>query len=166
MTTGIKDQIDSIYAMLKNLPADETELYPAVPYEYIKQFEERFNVELPSDYKYLLSLSNGFWYSGYEVLGISFDSKDTRCDLTNTYNFEHYESGNPMYPYMVPFYSDGFGNFACFDTSKIDKNGSCPIIFWEHDVEYNETCEPEIINNSFLEFVLEIFIDEERDCTE
>ena len=157
MKTGIKDQIDSIYTMLKNLPSEETELYPPVPCEYIKLFEERFSIELPLDYKYLLSLSNGFYFDGYEILGISFNSKGTRYDLTATYNFEHCESENAMYSYIVPFYHDGFGNFACFDTRKINKNGSCPIVFWEHDVEYNETYEPDVINNSFVEFVLDIF---------
>ena len=53
MTTGIKGQIDSIYAILKNSPTDETELYPSVPSEYIKGFEDRFGVELPLDYKYI-----------------------------------------------------------------------------------------------------------------
>ena len=64
--------------------------------------------------------------------------------------------------YIVPFYHDGFGNFACFDTRKINKNGSCPIVFWEHDVEYNETYEPDVINNSFVEFVLDIFSNKSR----
>ena len=160
MTTGIKGQIDSIYAILKNSPTDETELYPSVPSEYIKGFEDRFGVELPLDYKYLLSLCNGFCYSGYEILGISYTPNDNRNDLTATYDFEHGESGNPMYSYIVPFYPDGFGNFACFDTRNIDENGSWPIGFWEHDVEYDKTCEPEIINNSLIEFIMEIFFDE------
>lgn len=161
MITGIKDQINSIYAVLKNSSPDKIELYPSVPSDHIKRFEEKFNIELPSDYKYLLSLSNGFYYDGYEILGISFNSKDTRYDLVATYNFEHYESGNAMFSYIVPFYTDGFGNFACFDTRIFNDDGTCPIVFWDHDIEYNETNCPEIINDSFVEFLIETIFDEE-----
>ena len=161
MITGIKDQIDNIYAILKNSSPIDTELYPSVPIEHIKRFEEMFRIKLPLDYKYLLSLSNGFYYDGHEILGISFNSKDTRYDLTATYNFEHYESENAMFSYIVPFYPDGFGNFVCFDTRIINKDGTCPIVFWNHNVKYNEINGPEIINDSFVGFLVETIFEKE-----
>lgn len=36
-----------------------------------------------------------------------------------------------------------------------------PIVFWDHDIEYNETNCPEIINDSFVEFLIETIFDEE-----
>ena len=162
MIIGIKDQINSIYAKLKNSPLEEVELYPPIPNDRIIKFEEMFCVKLPLDYRSLLLLSNGFYYDGHEILGISLNSQDTRYDLTAAYKFEHYETTNIMFSHIVPFYPDGFGNFACFDTRKMDVNGICPIVFWEHDIEYDENNEPKIISTSFIEFILDEILFEQE----
>ncbi|MBQ2399308.1 MAG: hypothetical protein II308_04480, partial [Muribaculaceae bacterium] len=56
---------------------------------------------------------------------------------------------------------DGFGNHYCFDTSRPTCNGkSCEIVFWQHDLEYDEKHVPEITHICFLDFIQEIMIND------
>lgn len=146
----MKKEVDLIIAELLKFSPHLLEINNPVLEEEIAQFESKFNLPLPEDYKYLLSITNGFSLMGDEVLGIT----KNKYDLVNAYQFEHYEVINPQYEYLIPFSPDGFGNFYCFDTRiRTNQGFSNEIIFWQHDYEYSEADWPEVTNNSFIDFV-------------
>ena len=84
MITGIKDQINSIYAKLKNSPLEEVELYPPITNDRIIKFEEMFCVKLPLDYRSLLLLSNGFYYESKYPNYINNPISDDIIESTKT----------------------------------------------------------------------------------
>ena len=53
--------------------------------ELIERFESKFEVKLPKDYKYFLSITNGFSLMGDEVLGMVDTEK--KYDLFMAYQF-------------------------------------------------------------------------------
>ena len=146
----MKKEVDLIIAELLRFSPHLLEINNPVLEEEIARFESKFNLPLPEDYKYLLSITNGFSLMGDEVLGIA----KNKYDLVNAYQFEHYEVINPQYEYLIPFSPDGFGNSYCFDTRiKTNQGFSNQIVFWQHDYEYSETDLPEITNNSLIDFI-------------
>ena len=146
----MKKEVDQTIKELLKFSPDILELNAPIETEEIVRFESKFNLPLPEDYKYLLSITNGFSLMGDEVLGIA----KNKYDLVNAYQFEHYEVINPQYEYLIPFSPDGFGNSYCFDTRiKTNQGFSNQIVFWQHDYEYSETDLPEITNNSLIDFI-------------
>lgn len=130
---------------------------PKASFEIIERFEKRFSVELPKDYKELLSFTNGFSLMGSDVLGV-FDQPQ-KWDLFRVYQIEHDEVIIPMPKQFIPFSPDGQGNFYCFDTSKITNTGySCEVVFWTSNYEYSEMEMPEVTHNSLCEFIEECII--------
>ena len=152
-----KHRIDSIINELKQFSGSIVTLNPPVNPALILEFENKFQVELPNDYKYLLSQSNGINLMGDEVFGITFLNYGS--DLVNTYEFEHYNVIIPQYPYLIPFSPDGGGNYYCFDTRKKTNNGnSCKIVFWCSNYAYSEIDEPEITHDSLSDYINECII--------
>jgi len=149
-------RIDEVLDELKKFSSDILTLNPPVDQRLINYFEKKFNVELPDDYKYLLSKTNGLDLMGNTILGIN----DNEYDLTNVYQFEHFEVMYPQYNYLIPFYPDGRGNFYCFDTSKkTNDDYSTEIVFWTSNYEYTELDVPEITHNCLADFIQECIIE-------
>lgn len=145
----MKQEIDRVMRELLKFSPKMLELNDPEA-EKVALFESKFKLTLPEDYKYLLSITNGFSLMGDEVLGIG----GKREELIETYQIEHYEVGNPPYEYLIPFSPDGWGNQYCFDTRiKTNQGFSNQIVFWQHDYEYSESDAPEITNNSLIDFI-------------
>lgn len=72
----------------------------------IVNFEERFKIKLPQDYKDLLNVTNGFSLMGTTVYGVE---QPYSSSLFAIYKREHEEVNNPMFDYLVPFSPDGGG---------------------------------------------------------
>lgn len=121
----------------------------------IHEFEEQHHITLPHDYKILLRWSNGLCLMGTSVFGIYDDT--VFSSLGGSYKLEHFEVGNEMPLHLVPFSPDGGGNHYCFDMNQCDE-ASCKVVFWQHDLSYDETA-PEVVNNNFKEWVQEVVID-------
>lgn len=119
----------------------------------IEDFEKKNKLTLPLDYKYFLSKHDGFSLMGTEVYGFNGIN-----NIESVYNYEHFEVLYPQYSYLVPFSPDGFGNFYCFDTSKVVGN-SCQIIFWVSNYKYSTSDIPEIVNKTFSEWIKQVIID-------
>jgi len=156
MNNILKNKIITIYNELQRFTKNIVLMNPPACVSQIQEFENQYGIQLPLDYKFLLSLSNGFNLMGDEILGISYKRK---YDLFATYDYEHYEVSIPMPQYIVPFSPDGRGNFYCFDTHSPTYDGeSCNIIFWCSNYLYTEYDQPEITHDNFSEFVLECII--------
>jgi cell wall assembly regulator SMI1 len=122
----------------------------------IVAFEKSIEIKLPEDYKRFLQFSNGFDLRGKQVYGINpLDAEN----LESIYLREHYEVEIPQYKHLVPFSPDGAGNFYCFDTSKTTETGLCEVIFWTSNYEYTDDDEPEVPNDSFIDWMQEVVID-------
>jgi hypothetical protein len=128
--------------------------------DLINQFENKYKIVLPEDYKILITtFSNGFSLMGSEILGVL--ETLNAPSLEESYIFEHEKVAFPQWQYIVPFSPDGRGNFYCFDTSQIESSEqkSCKIIFWTSNYLYNEFDLPETTHESFSSFVKECIID-------
>ncbi|ASS50304.1 MAG: hypothetical protein A3D31_12110 [Candidatus Fluviicola riflensis] len=122
----------------------------------IKEFENKYGLTLPNDYKFLLETTNGFSLIGTRVLGLH--GNENIDSLEMVYKFEHFEVINPQPTYLIPFCNDGRGNFYCFDTLKQSKDGnSCSIVFWQSDIDYSNQ-EPEIVNENLSDWIDEVVI--------
>jgi len=150
-------KIEQVLSELRKFSDKAIEWSHPVKENDIDSFERKYQLNLPADYKYLLIQTNGFELMGNEVYGLNVEDKE---DLGKVYHFEHYEVGFSIYSHLVPFSSDGGGNFYCFNTLKLtEKKESCQIVFWTSGYEYTITDEPEITHQSFSDWVQEILID-------
>lgn len=146
-----KVQIDKVLNEVMKYSEKVRGTYAPVDPQWISCFEHEFNVELPLDYKYLLSQTNGFILSPYTITGIT--GKPKSYDLFEMYKDEHFEVMVPQYKYIVPFCWDN-GNFYCFDT-RIKTNGgvSNQVVYWVSNYEYSEQDPPEIVNECLADFI-------------
>ena len=122
----------------------------------INSFENEFKITLPDDFKNFISKINGFSLMGNKVYGFN---KNIPESIENVYRFEHFDVLYPQYEKLVPFCNDGRGNFYCLDTSKNNKKDNCPIVFWVSNYEYSLEDLPEIVYNSFIEWLNEVIIE-------
>jgi hypothetical protein len=126
---------------------------PLEDIKIVENFEQKYNLRLPRDYKYLLTKHNGI-----DLMGVSIYGFAGAENLETVYEFEHNEVAYPQYNYFVPFSPDGGGNFYCFDTRYINDE-SCPVVFWTSNYEYSEDDQPELSNESFADWIKEVLIE-------
>lgn len=150
--------MERIILELKKFADDIVEFNPPVIEKLVTEFENKYNLHLPVDYKEFLKYSNGVSLMGSEVYGIG--TTENVQNLEKVYQFEHFEVQVPQYLNLVPFSDDGRGGFYCFDCSKkSDNENSCPIIFWISNYIYTENDTPAVTNSSFEDFVKEVLIE-------
>ena len=157
---NIELEINSIVNHLKKFSPEVLELRSPVIESTIKNFERKYNIILPYDYKYLLSITNGFTLMGNEIYGISDNISHLSMDLSSAYEFEHNDVYIPQYDYLIPFSPDGMGNFYCFDIRDlIDGNILCNIVFWQSNYIYTSNNQPEITHKNLSEYINECIIE-------
>lgn len=122
----------------------------------IENFELKFGVNLPSEFKTFMKKFNGLDMMGTEVL--PFDSL-IENSIEGTYYYEHNKTIQPQSKELVTFSPDGRGNFYCLDTSKINNNGTCPVVFFQSLYLYSENDRPEVCNETFADWVGEVVIE-------
>jgi len=135
----------------------------------IHEFEKKFHVRLPQDYREFMLKSNGgrptddwgfdFIEAGSSVhtssvicdfLALNADSGKTYDDLGKTYKMLVEERQIP--PEVLPFANDPGGNYICISTAKGDHGRVC---FCNHELEDPETGYMIVspIADSFSEFI-------------
>lgn len=149
---NINDAIEELKKFSKTILSTNE----SVSENLISEFEKKYNLELPEEYKIFLKNYNGIDLDGTQIFGIK--EKGNLYSLEECYLSEHYEVENEMPLYLVPFSPDGGGNHYCFDTRLIDET-SCQIIFWQHDFSYSDESPPEIVNASLAVWIKEVMID-------
>jgi len=151
------EEIDSLVAELRRFSPGIAELGTAVDSQLVAQFEREHHFALPNDYKLTIAQINGFSVMGAEVYGLY--GKTSALSLGSVYQREHPDVFYPQPYYLIPFSSDGGGNFYCFDTRlKSANEQSSPVVFWVSNYPYTENDSPAITNDSFLDFVREVII--------
>ena len=152
MDNKVKQEMDEVIAELQKFTSRILDWREPVNPILIERFEATFGVKLPEDYKYLLSITNGFSLMGDNVLGVI--DKEKNYDLFMCYNIEHFEVVVPQYKHLIPFSPDGGGNFYCFDTHvKTNGGDSNQIVFWYSNYEYSESDPPEVTHQSLADYI-------------
>lgn len=149
--------IEKIIKELLKFSNQVLEFNKPVEASFIIEFETKYSLTLPNDYKFLLGKTNGFSLMGSGVLGLHVDKITDSLEMV--YKFEHYEVFNPQPTYLIPFCNDGRGIFYCFDTRRQsnDKN-SYHVVFWQSDIDYSDI-EPETVYENLSDWIKEIVID-------
>lgn len=152
------NNVDSLIKELKRFSSRIITFGDPIYDNRVPEFEMRHSLFLPKDYKYIINQTNGFSLIGNTVLGIYKIS--TIDSLESTYIREHNLVKVPMYKHIVPFSPDGQGNYYCFNTLEHTNGGtSCEIIFWLSNYQYTDEDKPEVVYDTFVDFVNEVFID-------
>lgn len=147
--------VDKILSELYKFSRDIITLSdPLKDLSIIEDFEMKYNLKLPNDFKYLISK-----HDGIDLMGITIYGFSGLENINSVYYFEHNDVAIPQYDYIVPFSPDGAGNFYCFDTRNYNNENSCPIIFWTSNYVYDEHNQPEQTNLSFSEWIEEVMIE-------
>lgn len=147
----MNNELEEIIKILKRVPNEYIYWGDSVSKTEILGFECRTGIKLPLDYVELLKHFNGINLMGACLLGIPIDGGDPE-NLESVYDFEHYESANPMPLYLIPFSPDGGGNHYCFDT----RNDT--IVFWNSEYDYSDIL-PEIVYNTLAQMMRDVFIE-------
>lgn len=154
---NVISDINKIFVELKKFSPSFYSINPPVDNKLVERFENEFQLELPADYKYLLSQTNGFEFTCDEIYGITWNEYGE--DLVNVYKREHFDVAFPQFKYLIPFCPDGGGNFYCFDTKVKTNNGnSNNIVFWHSNYEYTEDNQPEITHKCLADFINECIL--------
>ena len=127
-------------------------LWDAASEQEIEDTEAHIGQVLPEEYKEFIRRSNGLEFTCDYILRVGNNVRPSAFSMNDVYDFEHYESCNPMPSYIIPVAPDGYGNHYCFD---MKNNGV--VIFWQHDVNYEEH-QPEIVYESMVAMIREVFI--------
>jgi cell wall assembly regulator SMI1 len=151
------EKVEAMLAELRKFSSDIATLNGPADKKIIEIFETDMQLVLPDDYKYAMKLVNGFSIMGDGVFG--FFGKAVTQSLESTYDYEHFEVQYPQPAYLVPFSTDGGGNFYCFDTRyRTQDKTSCPVVFWHSNYQYSDDDTPEIVNDGFVDFVNDVII--------
>jgi hypothetical protein len=149
--------VEAVVEELEKFASDICDQGKPVEPDLVAAFERATGLTLPADYRAVIACVNGFSVMGSEVYGLG--GPDEPVSLEAVYYREHVEVYVPQPVYLVPFSSDGGGNFYCFDTRyPSTATGSCPVVFWVSNYLYTEADPPEIVYPSFLAFVQEVII--------
>jgi len=119
----------------------------------LKAFETKYKILLPTQFVNFLNTYNGFNLMGNQLMG--FMGNENSIDAV--YAKEH----GPMPKHVVPVLHDGSGSYYCLDISEntAERTETCAVIYWESGYRYTADDAPETVNDSFCEFVKEVFID-------
>lgn len=102
--------------------------YPGVDSKSILDLEAKLKNRLPDDFKQFLAFTNGCELGGDTIFGIH---DNPGMGLYNNYIWELKESGDPIYPYLLPLTPNGRGDHYCLDLhTLIDDATSCEVVFW------------------------------------
>jgi hypothetical protein len=145
------EEIESLFTELRKFSNKIIEFQTPVLEKDILNFENRFNIRVPNEFKYFLLKSNGLDLMGNTIFGLN--KNEMTESLESVYYREHFLVSIPQMQHIIPISPDGGGNFYCLDTT------SNQIIFWLSNYQYSLADAPEVVYNSFTEFVKEVFID-------
>jgi cell wall assembly regulator SMI1 len=130
-------------------------LGPAITDDRLEVFEKRIGFALPVDFKYIFGQHNGLSLEGTEVYCLDKELRGSSLD--NVCYYEHFEVYNPMPTNFVPFSPDGRGNHYCLELST-NSAETCPVVFWQHDFEYDAIEDVERCNTSFVDWINDVMI--------
>jgi hypothetical protein len=128
--------------------------------EEFLNFEKAYELLLPEVYKDLTRYKDGGWLQKYIF---SYDKgymidENSVCDflcwkkdtMEDDYIIDRIESPPEFFPEgLIPFATDGGGNYVCFDYRNTKENP--PIVFWHHEIEKNDGIF--FLNDSFEDFI-------------
>lgn len=151
-TNNDEYMVVSLINELEKFDKSIVSLWNAASEQEIEDTEVHIGQVLPDEYKEFIRISNGLEFTCDYILRVGNNVSPSAFSMNEVYDFEHFESYNPMPPHVIPFAPDGYGNHYCFD---MKNNGV--VIFWQHDINYKEH-QPEIVYESMVAMIREVFI--------
>ncbi|TPE45917.1 SMI1/KNR4 family protein [Pontibacter mangrovi] len=154
---SIELQCEKVLESLHQFSDDLLNLGEPILDNRLSEFEHQIGFQLPFDFSYILTKHNYISLAGTEIFGIGREFREESLD--KVYSFEQNGIENPMPKEFLPFSPDGRGNYYCLDLSRI-KDDSCPVVFWQHDYDYNYSNKEEVetCNENFIGWVQEVMI--------
>ncbi len=153
---SIYKDCDLLLDELHKFSNDVLYLGASITDDRLEKFEKRIGFSLPVDFKYIMKKHNGISLMDTEILGL--DAALLRgSSLDEVYIFEH-EADSAFPVGFLPFSPDGRGNHYCLNLSE-QKEGICPVVFWQHDYAYENINDVEVCNVKFADWVKEVMID-------
>lgn len=127
------EQIDyAIAKFLNRCKAKPDYTRPPTP-EEIAEAESTLGAPLPPDYVYFLQKVGAYNLQFWQTFPIASGASCER-DIVSL-NQELRQLDDPKLPeYLIAFHHTGCGDYLCFDTSRPDFRGECPIIYWSHEM--------------------------------
>ena len=148
--------LEEIFAEISKYDDHLYTIFPGASDDMIRDLQRKLGYELPGNFKLWLSKCNGLELPGDTIYGIH---DDVALDLYDNYIFEKDEVGNPIRPYLLPLRPDGWGNHDCLDLRTLtDDKSECKVIFWQHDFWYEDDEQPEIISDTFLNYLWDVLM--------
>jgi hypothetical protein len=152
----IINKCDLINNTFLKFSSDLIYLGPAINDDRLELLAKQIKFEFPVDFMCMLKSHNGFSLAGTEIYGMNYQLRGSSLD--EVYKFEHYSVDNKMPLEFLPFSPDGYGNHYCLDLSAM-REGLCPVVFWQHDFNYDTLKDVEICNNNLIEWIDECMIE-------
>lgn len=112
----------------------------------VRRAEGALGVSFPADYTEFL---RQFGWGGVDYLDIYGlgDDVPMYLDVVHMTKSERTEMEPPIPDHLVPIMNDGAGNHYCLDTRR-SHEGTCPVVFWDHDSDANQVAEIASMNFS------------------
>ncbi len=153
----MKKDISSITEEIKNYSSSVLTTFGKVEESEITQLEDEIGLRLPEDFRFFLTVLNGFELGGFTVYGIHPNNLEN--DLLENYLWELNEADNPITKNLLPISPDYSGNHYCLDLDTMSEDRKqCDVVFWQHDYyNYTKTDKPDIEENSFLAFIKNLY---------
>lgn len=144
--------IESIIKELQKFSTDLVQFGDPISDNRIENFEKNNKLKLPEEFKTFMKITNGLSAYGQELVRFSNEKNASSIEYL-------YETIKLFLPeQLVPISPDGAGNYYCLDLSK-STGDTCPVAFWQANYKYTKNDQPDIDNNTFLDFIQEWFID-------
>lgn len=146
-----ESDMKSIAELLDYFEEDEESAYcELVPEESIAEAEYFLKITFPKSYKkFLLAAGTGEGKAGrFAGLGTEgfLDSKLAE-DVELMKKWSHVAAQGKL----IPFADDFSGNFYCFDSRKMNRDGEFPVVFWDRLFQFDR--EPEPVADDFIGFM-------------
>ncbi|MEM9889094.1 MAG: SMI1/KNR4 family protein [Bacteroidota bacterium] len=153
-------RIDEIVALLERISKENFEAQRGLTEEEIEKSEIELGISFPVDFRYFLSKMNGISLYGELVLpALVTEENLSEVSISDVMKWERFEAVNPLPEYFLPFNPNGRGDHYCFDLRKKNKDGVCPVIFWQWDYSYHHPNDIEETNEDFTSWVQEVIED-------
>jgi hypothetical protein len=147
--------MEEIFEELLKFSHDILELQSQITDDRIVEFEKKYDLLLPNDFKIFISKFNGLNLMGTEVYGFHDEHAES---IENVYAYEHFQVMVPQPKYLVPFSPDGRGNFYCLCADKQSHKFGA-VFFWVSNYLYSGNDNPEVVNQDFTEWIKQVVID-------
>lgn len=115
--------------------------------QQVAGLEKTLGVRLPKSY---IAFLRKYGWADLEYLQLFGFGDDVPKELNVVENtkIRRQQAGSRMPLHLIPIMNDGAGNAFCLDCQTLDSHDECPVVFWDTDLDADQT--PEIDGEDYL----------------